>query len=165
SKQFKQLSSDGQFPSQPWIIKRLGAIEKFYENCGIEKKKDWSEYTNEELVELAKSLSSKRLPLDTINELSKEKRFPSPSYIYKRFGSLVEFHKACGFEVKKDWSKLTNQELIRLAQELGQGQNLTFEKIKKMSTHGKFPSPHLIYQRFGSLPNFQEACRPVKKDV
>ena len=64
----------------------------------LEGRNDLNELSNIDLVTLALELSPDRpLTLATINELSKSGQFVSRSTITRRFGSLPEFQKACGW--------------------------------------------------------------------
>lgn len=97
SNSIKQLSKNGEFASAASIIKIFGSIKAFHEACGFDTKKP-SDLTNDELVDLAKSISpDKRLTKAEFAALSKEGRFISYSSITIRFGSMGEFYKACGW--------------------------------------------------------------------
>ncbi len=165
-RQIENLFKQNLFPSSYVVITRFGSLSNFHIACGFEKiarntARDWSSYTNQDLIDLALSLNpDSPLKQRDMNALSKEGAFPSKDYIVGIFGSIIEFHHACGFETRKkvDWSTYSNQELVDLALELGAGARLTTGDVRRLSKELKFPSNSLIQSRFGSLASLQEAC-------
>lgn len=158
----QQLSKNREFVSGETIRDRFGSMVSFHKACGFEVKeaRSWSNISNEELVALAKELSpNKPLGINDIAALSKERKFPGTKFIKKRFGPIAEFHRACGFEVKnrKNWSKVSNEELIQIAKKLSPDKPLLGKDIEKIS-RDILPNPSSLHQRFGSLKYFHEAC-------
>lgn len=112
----------------------------------------------EGLIKLALEISpNSPLTLSAIKELSADREFPSQTIIFSNFGSIREFQKACGFDVK-EMSKLTDEELIELALELSPDSPLTNEKIAELSKNGLFVSTSNIAKRFGRVTEFQKMC-------
>lgn len=151
---------EGEFPSPDTIRdkRRFGSMPNFQRACGFEvsHKIDWSLLTNEEVIDLAKSIEpDTKLTHQRIQQLSREGEFPSYNEIEKRFGSVVNFQKACGFENWSDWS---NEEMVELAQRLSPDEPLKTADINLLSKSGKYTNMDAIMQRFGSMPNFQRAC-------
>lgn len=146
------LRKDGKFVSLHVINKHFGGIRKFNEARGLALP-NLTELSNEELIELAKSISDKRLRKDDIERLSAEGKFPSPSFIGRRFGDLATFQEACGH---KNYNSCTDDELLQLAEELSPGKPLRQADIQKLSKNGEFISTGLILKRFGGVDAFNE---------
>ena len=156
-KRVNELSKEGLLPSERAISNLFGSLREFQKVCGFDVK-DWSKLGDDEIIALAKELSPvEPLTQSRINELSKEGKFMSNSSIARRFGSLKEFQKICGFDVK-DWSKLGDDEIIALAKELSPDEPLTQRRIDELSKEGEFMSNVAIRNRFGSLREFQKIC-------
>lgn len=146
----------GVFPGFDAIIRRFGTLDNFRRACGFEVKISWSEASNAEILETAKSLSpDKPLSLKDIESLSASSQFPSTSFIYNRFGSLVDFQRECGFDVKPkpDWSQYSKEDLLELSRELFQHSPLTQKDINEID-RDTFPSRSTIMRLFGSLEEF-----------
>lgn len=81
------------------IIDILALYDHFNEKSDI--RADWSTWSNEEIIELADSISEdKYLTQDEINELSKRAEFISATSIISRFGSTIDFNKARGISLE-----------------------------------------------------------------
>jgi hypothetical protein len=77
--------------------------------------------------------------------------------IRKRFGSMVEFQKACGFE-SVDYAAYNDEELVKRALELKSDGPLNAPEIRELSKQGEFIGLTTITNRFGSVRAFQQAC-------
>jgi superfamily II DNA or RNA helicase len=147
------LSKEGRFLSAGAIRRRFGSIDDFQLACGF-KIKDLHSLSNEELITLALQLKPGGvLTQDEINQLSRDKQFLSQSTIYKRFGSLSEFQKACGLD-----KTMTQQDLIDRALAISPQRPLSENQIGQLSKDGDFPSKSTIRKLFGNLSAFQTAC-------
>ena len=151
---------EGEFPSPDTIRgkRRFGSIANFQRACGFEisDKIDWSLLTDEQAIDLAKSIEpDAKLTHKQIQQLSREGEFPTYKEIERRFGSIVNFQKACGFE---NWSEWTNEAIVELAQHISPEAPLKTADIIQLSKSGRYPSVEAIFQRFGSMLNFQRAC-------
>ena len=91
-----QYSKEGKFVSVSTIISRFGSIAAFHKSCGFHVQ-NFRDMTNEELIELAKSLKDGPLEYKEVRQLAKEKKFISVTTLTKRFGSITEFRKECGY--------------------------------------------------------------------
>lgn len=155
----EELSKAGQFPSMRIIYDRFGSLVAFQEACGFEGRRVWKNTSNEDIITLALELSpSVPLTSSDFKALVAQSLFPNEEYIRSRFGSLPAFQKACGFEVRQDWSKVSNEELVSIAKMLSPTVPLTVNQINQYSVQGEFPASQFIYKRFGSVRQFQEAC-------
>lgn len=135
----------------------VNLLEK-YNQLAIKDIFKFSDYTNDELIELATKLSpGKPISKTTMEELSKKRLFPSARTIQDRFGSTREFHVACGYE-PTGFRDVTADEIVELAHSVSPDKPLTQQMIIDMSKEGLFPSTSIIYDRFESLGAFQEAC-------
>ena len=150
------LSRD-EFPSSPTIVRRFGSMIAFHEACGYEAAISWKDYDNQDLIDLALSLSPNK-PLAT-NDIKVLERniFPEVTLIYERFGSLTEFHKQCGFIIKPRWSNYSDEEIGALARQLSPNKPMT---VKDIEAHGvmEFPRWAHLQDRFGSLLEFHRAA-------
>lgn len=118
----------------------------------------FSDYTNDQLIELATQLSpGKPISKTAMEELSKKRLFPSARTIQDRFGSTREFHVACGYE-PTGFRDFTADEIVELARSVSPNKPLTQRMIIDMSKEGLFPGTSIIYDRFKSVKAFQEAC-------
>ena len=122
---------------------------------------DFNKLTKEELIQLALE-KSPGVPLtdSSIRELSKNNEFPGVDKIKRMFGSMLNFQRACGFEVvdRSDLNDLTKEEIIQLAKEISPDEPLVYSSIRELSMNSEFPSPRRIKDMFSSLSNFQRAC-------
>jgi len=158
--EIRELSKSGNFPSITLIVNRFGSLRDFHKACGFDVV-DWSDAENEDIIAIAKQLSPEKPLLQReIVALSKSGNFPSTATIDSRFGSLRDFHKACGFDVVEriKWSEKDNNEIIALAHRLSPDKPLTAAQIETNSKSGNFPSNTAIMNRFGSLRDFHKAC-------
>lgn len=114
-----------------------------------------------EIISMALELSpDRRLGTREINELSRQGLISSDNEISYLFGSIPEFQQACGFkpDIMIMSRNMTNEQIIELALELQPESPLTTPQIRALSKAEKFVSFELIHRRFGSVPEFQEAC-------
>jgi superfamily II DNA or RNA helicase len=143
------------FPAPGYIERRYGSLLKFQEMCGFAVKKTGIDQDG--IVAQALAISpTKPLTTSEISELSKERKLPSLPTIIDRFGSLDAFYEACGFE-KRNWAKLSNEELISRALELSPDAPLTYSQLKTLVSEDKFVHESTLVKRFGSLQKFQQA--------
>lgn len=143
------------FPGVSTILKRFGSLSEFQRACGFDVI-DWNDRANEDIIALARVISPDvPLNIEAINTLD-SRQFPTAGFIRKRFGSLLDFQKACGFDVI-DWANVSNDELVTIANTLSPNQPLTTSMLNTMSRND-FPSASMIASRFGSLIKFHEAC-------
>jgi superfamily II DNA or RNA helicase len=150
------LSRD-EFPSSQTIVRRFGSMVAFHELCGYEAATSWKEYDNQDLIDLALSLSpNKPLATNDIKMLDRSV-FPDVTLIYERFGSLTEFHKQCGFIIKPHWSKYSDEEIGALARRLNPDTPMT---IKDIEAYGgmEFPRWSHLQDRFGTLQEFHRTA-------
>ena len=116
----------------------------------------------QELISLALELSpKKRLGTTKIDALYRAGDFTVTSKtIISTFGSIEDFHEACGFTPKPSLGhkKITNEELVSLALELRPDGPLSHTDILELSRRGSFVSIHTVKKRFGSLPAFHKQC-------
>jgi superfamily II DNA or RNA helicase len=162
-REIDELSRQKRFVSTPTIKARFGSLEAFQEACGFAKEDPYS--TTESIVAKAMSISPER-PLDTrdITKLSKSGDFVSMSAVLRRFGTIANFQKACGFDVI-DPDAMTDEDIIALALRLHPDSPMKHDEISELSKAGKFVSPAVIAKRFSSMNAFQYACgfEPVRK--
>lgn len=147
--------SDFEFDEQ--IVDILALYGYFKEKN--EDKIDWNGWSDEQIFELARQLSpDAALRVGDISNFSKEGAFPSVLYIYKRFSSITDFQRACGFDIPtaRDWRGVTAEELIEIARVLKPGEPITAEDIDNYS-RDVFPSSRVIRKVFGGIKKFQEA--------
>ncbi len=149
------LSRD-EFPSAGTIKNRFGSMKEFHEACGF-KTVEWASYSDQDIVDLALSISPNN-PLRTSDlEILRRDEFPPISMVVERFGSLGEFHKNCGFNMLRNWHNLSNEELVALALQLSPNEPLS-KSVRKTLEKGAFPGESLIRRQFGSIDEFYEAC-------
>lgn len=172
-KEIIELSRKGKFVSDRALRTRFGGVKAFHVACGFEigkvnTKLQVGKMSNEELVALAQYISPQEpLGYGEIEKLSKAGEFASIPTLMKRFGSLVEFRKACGFEIEQrsiNGKKMTNEEIIVLAKELKSSGSLDSTEIEALSKEGKFVSVSTIGSRFGSIKAFRKEYDPNYKD-
>lgn len=161
-----ELSSEGIFPSSTYLIQRFGSLTNFQEACGFELSDGWSTWSNDEIIDLAKTISpDEKLITSRIQELSKTREFPSLDVIQARFGSVTEFQKSCGFDAKIIWAKYSKDEIIELAKQISPSEAITVDRSAELANKGIFPGPTVLAQRFGSIKDFQIACGfEIKRD-
>ena len=151
-----QLMDKWIFPSKNTIKSKFGSMREFKIACGFNTIA-WSQFSNDELVELALQLSPNEPMTSTAFQEAGREEFPSEHTIARRFGSIVAFHKACGFAKSPKWSKYDDQDFIDLARSISPNKPLTGGVIKNLD-RTQFPDAGYIHQRFGSLTEFQRAC-------
>lgn len=163
-----ELSKENAFLSYTGIKTRFeGSLVNFQIACGYKGKitnNAMIQKTNEELIDLWHELMPGEIPTHRlIRELSLDGRFLCSRAIEYRFGnSIINFQKACDYEIKEINNNLatkTNEELVDLWHELMPGEMPTASLIDKLSKEDKFLSYPSIRSRFGdSLIIFQNAC-------
>lgn len=153
--EIEAFSKNRQFVSPATIKLRFGTIRAFQEACGFEVRERGS---NDDLIKAALALKPDG-PLSTpeLVALSKEGKFVHPGTIVERFGSMADFHRACGFEVR-DFKSLSNDDLVTIALELNQTSPLSASAMNRLSKEGKFVAASTIRSRFGGLKDFAAAC-------
>ena len=165
----KKLAKLGLLPNPITVSKRFGgSFASFQKACGFEAYYTVSDRTNDELVQLALRISpDKPLRQKDIRELSKKREFIDSTTLQKRFGSLADFQKACGFAGQKArvFNKLSNDELVILAKQISPNEPLTLKKIEGLSKSGEFLSGSAVAKRFGGIPKFQQACGFESKSI
>jgi len=121
----------------------------------------WANSTKEELIALALDISPET-PFSSkmINDLSKERKFPNTHFINDVFGSLAEFHRACGFEVKElnSFADISAEEAVEIALRLSPDKPLGNQEITILSRENKFAGVKIIQKLFGTVSEFQRAC-------
>jgi superfamily II DNA or RNA helicase len=155
-KDLEEWSLNGEFLSPYTISKRFGSLGAFNQVCGLQTfRKGMS---RKEIVDLALQIKHD-LPLSSaeIDKLSKEGRFPSTATINNRFGTIPNFHRACGF-ASRNIHTLSNESLVELALQLSPTKPLSQTIINELSKNGEFISCKTIRARFGSLGAFQQQC-------
>ncbi len=136
----------------------VNLLEKF-DALKADTNKDWASVPAEEIIALALRLSPDELLGQVrMKELSRQRLFPNPSTIHERFGGLIKFQRACGFEVGNIFAEMTNEELIDHAKRLSPDRPLETKDLKRLSKEKEFVNPSTIYARFGSIREFQKAC-------
>ncbi len=156
-KELNALSRDGVLPSSGTLEKKFGSMGGFREACGYPAVVQESQ-SHETIIATALAISPDKPLSDTaIKKLVAEGRFPGGSTILKKFGGIIEFQRACGFDVKP-FSEKTNEELIDLARELSPDAPLTIQTLTELSKDKLFVGIDSVRKRFGSIPEFQEAC-------
>lgn len=146
--------SDFEFDAQ--IVDILALYDYFVEQR--EEKIDWREWSDEQIFNLARQLSPDApLEVSDINKFSKQGVFPSVGYIYRRFNSMPDFQRACGFEPKTDWSMMPDEDIVALALRICPDGPLTSSILGEID-RSLFPSVDVIRSRFGSLLTFQRLC-------
>ncbi len=151
------------FPGVATLADRFGGIRSFQRACGFEVKQhlDVESMTNEAIIKLALDLSPDApLKRRDIELFSKSGKFISDNQIKNRFGSIIEFQRACGFEVAErvTFKDYGNEEIVRLALGYSPDQPLTYGQISQLSKEGRFPGVTWIKSRFGSLAEFHLTC-------
>ncbi len=154
-----QLSRRKLFLSASTINKRFGSLSVFQEAC----KGKTREEEQQELIALAMMLSpGEPLSHVRIEELRKNRQFPSISTVKKFFGSLTDFQKACGFDVgermENPHSASGREELVELALSISPDRPLQKREIEALSAEGRFAGAKKIRTLFGSIAEFQKAC-------
>lgn len=151
-----QLSQEGKFASMRTIYDRFGSIPDFQVACGF--RPDLKNMSNSEIVALAKSLRpDEPLSRSEIEEYNKAGKFLSSATIVRRFGSLRDFHIACGFEIL-DLHAMSNSDIIKLAVKLSPHPPLSTAAMKTLAEEGRFLSAHMIRKRFGNARTFHRLC-------
>lgn len=164
SKNIRTLFENGTFISYHALLPRFGSLAAFHEACGF-KPLDARYLSNDRIVALALDLQSDR-PLSSkdIKELSANKIFVGMRAITSRFGTIAEFHRACGFDVPERVSAkvMSNDEIVALARRLKPIGVLNSSEIDSFSKQGAFISQPTVKARFGSLEAFYDACGAEK---
>lgn len=123
-----------------------------------ERTKEYNQFTNDELIELALQLSPEEaLRVSMIEGLSAAGMFPSVPTIQSRFKSLSKFQEACGFEpIKKGLAK---EDLIDLWNERCPGEVPTVKRVNELGKNRDFVSWSAVNAVFsGGIDEFREAC-------
>ena len=163
SKMINKLSKARRFPNIHFIRDMFGSLTEFQRACGFEAKElnSFRDITTNQAIEIALDLSpDKPLSTQEITLLSRENKFAGVKIIQKLFGTIVNFQRACGFEVAEHiiWNNVGPQEIIDLAMNISPDTPLTYEQIRSLASERKFPSNSAITKLFGSLSKFQRAC-------
>lgn len=133
------------------LLERWGILREAVKNT-------FSNLSDEELISLALSLNpGQPIRAKDMKELSDRRLFVHPSTIIDRFGSLVAFQRACGFEVR-DTKSVASEEIITQALAIQPDRPLTVDDITVLSKEKRFVSTRTIRERFGSISAFQRAC-------
>lgn len=159
-----EASKNSDLPEYSTLAKRFGSLTAIKQALGFEAK-DFSTMSAEDIVTLALSLKEmygyESINRKFINEMSKNKEFPSRTVIDRVFGGQTAFYAACGESTRTKqapYDILGNDELISRALELSPDKPLAANVIDKLTKEGLFPNRFYIINRFGSLKLFQEAC-------
>lgn len=153
-REVKDTSED--FPSAHLIRKRFGSWTEFQKACGFDVI-DWATVGNEELVARALVISPDK-PLTRVDmDILEKNEFPGAGTIANRFGSMLTFHKLCGFETSTRWSEYSSEDILDLARQLSPNKPLTISEVGLLDGT-KFPSATYIYEKFGSWVEFQRLC-------
>lgn len=160
-REIDKLAQNNLLPTAYVIKKTFGSVTQFHEACGFEAKTkvNWTQYSDQDLIDLAKNLSPDA-PLGASDMDNSEGQFPTKLVIQQRFGTIYDFQKACGFEVRKRiaWSKKSPDEIIALAKDLSPDTPITQEAMRQYSKEGRFPNPNIITKMFGSTGEFHRIC-------
>lgn len=161
--QIRFLSKENKFPSTTTIVNRFGLVTEFQRQCGFDvyDRMEWKKWSNQELIDYALELSpDEPITRAKLDLLSRQGIFISSTPLAVRFGSISNFQRRCGFEVReqRSWNSTTNQEIVDLAKELSPKSPLSTDQVRELSSEGKFPSMNIISQRFGSIYKFQTYC-------
>ncbi len=154
------LHKKGELPSRQFIRSRFGSVALFNQACGFEIQHVRS-MANQEIVALAKNLGNdKPLSRQDMHELADRKEFPHPDTIRKRFGSINDFYRECGFEIVEEppFDDMTNEEIVDLALSLKPDGPLKDGGLSELSKAGRMPTKSNLVKRFGSIAGFQRAC-------
>ena len=124
----------------------------------VKYSRPFEELANDELVSLALLLSPKApLTIPQLSRLSSDKKFISGAAVIKRFGSMYEFYKACGFDITVRRG-MTADEIVALALALKPDKPIGSGEMNVLSKQKQFPSAPTVISRFGSLIAFHQAC-------
>ena len=163
SSEIGRLAKEGHFVTYGTIVDQFGSVVEFQRACGFNVI-DTKSMSNKDIIDLAKQLKPDGpLVRAEIKRLSRDGLFVSDKALRDRFGGVSKFQEACGYEVNGRTSrlqsaKMSNEELIILAQQLSPGKPFDYAEIKALSKEGRFVSIPTLYKRFGSLSAFREAC-------
>lgn len=153
-----QELDDEQFPGKKLIVEKFGSVRQFKVECGFKVKPQWATYPDEALIALAKKLVPPNGAVTSpMFEHFDEFTFPSEVYLSKRFGGIVRFRRLCGAETPVQWYKLSNDEIVKRALAISPDRPLMLDDLKQYDAQ-TLPSYNVIYNRFGSFPNFHRAC-------
>ena len=159
-REINELSAQKLFVSAPTLMTRFGSMAAFQRACGFDVQEivarpSWHKMTNDEIVALALKLQpDKPLTNRQAAALCKKGEFMTVATIEKRFGSMAEFHVACGFE-----RRMTNEEVIAIVKQRSPDRQLTGEPLRKLHEEiPGFPNQRMIQRRFGSMNKFHQAC-------
>jgi superfamily II DNA or RNA helicase len=150
-----RLSKEGEFVSVNAVVNRFGTLTKFHRACGFVRA-----VTNDDIIKLALELKpSAPLRNPDIEVLSAARKFLSSAALIRRFGSITNFQRACGFDVqdRKDLNAKANDELIMFANTLRPGKPMTYQDVRDFTKAGQFVNMYTLRCRFGSLSAFNEA--------
>lgn len=104
---------------------------------------------------------NKRIGSTLLRVLRKTGDFPyRESYICELFGTLMNFHKRCGFEPDKGQVArgMSPEDIVNFALEIRPDASLNTNEVKVLSRRGLFVSYQSIATNFGGMPAFREAC-------
>jgi hypothetical protein len=155
--QVTKLSKLGKFPSNQTILERFGSMRAFHEACGFQVP-DIISLGNDELIALAKQISPEEpLGQQRMNELSKSGDFISSRTIRRKFGSLTDFHKQCGFDSRVSIQQTPDENISQAVAVMQENPDVDFESLSfaKLSRLGKMASMATIIKNFGSTTEFK----------
>jgi superfamily II DNA or RNA helicase len=161
-REIDKANKEGSFPASAHIVKEVfGSISNFQNALGYETrdKNAFSKYTNEELLDLARSLWPGTKPsAEMISKASSEGAFGGMMLIKSRFGRLTEFQQALGHEAsyRLKFSDMSTDDLVKTAQSLWSTRP-TYREMVAARKAGRFPSGNFLKKRFGSMEAFFEA--------
>ena len=152
-----QASKECRFLNSSALETRFGSMINFQIACGYEAA--LLSKTNNEIVATWQELMPDQKPTQRlINQLSKEHIFLSNSALEARFGNMINFQIACGYEAGNSLLLKNKQELVDIWQEKMPNDKPTVRLIEKLSREGIFVSSKYIVSKFDNLVNFQKAC-------
>lgn len=161
----KQLAKNNEFPSISLIYSLFGDLKQFQNETWQTGYIDWRTWSNEELVQLALELSpDTALGTNDLNALSRERKFPSLPLVTERFGGTREFQIACGFTVREDWKKYSDEEIASIIRSYSPDKPVTHSRINELSKEGLIPSSQTLTNRYGSFSALLEACGWIIKE-
>lgn len=159
-----EASHAGLFAGRHTIVTRFGSAIRFNAARGLEpapERIDFMPWSNEQIIEHANTLFPDKLVKHAdINQASKQGLLPSAPTLSKRFGSIAQFNSDRGIvetERRAKFTHLSNDEIVKLANDLMPGLKMMTGNINQFSIEGKFPSGGNILKRFGSIENLNRA--------
>lgn len=98
----KDFHQRNEFPSEYIIKHYFGSVMAFQQACGFEPvdaRHEVRTIKNQEIIERALELSpDKPLRMGDIMHLAEQGKFLKYDTVQRRFGTIAEFHRQCGFE-------------------------------------------------------------------